>query len=75
MTLKLEFNADPTLQRVVIIAALLMLEAICISLGVIFSQHRMPTDYEVGAIVTTAATQLITFIVTFLKKEEAAETT
>ena len=70
MTLKLQFNADPTLQRVVIIAALLMLEAICISLGVIFSQNRMPTDYEIGAIVTTAAVQLVTYILTFLKKEE-----
>ena len=70
MPIKLEFNVDPTLQRVVIIAALLMLEAIFISLGVIFSQNRMPTDYEVGAIITTAAVQLITYILTFLKKEE-----
>ena len=70
MPIKLEFNVDPTLQRVVIIAALLMLEAIFISLGVIFSQNRMPTDYEVGAIITTAAVQLITYVLTFLKKEE-----
>ena len=69
MPIRLEFNADPTLQRVVIIAALLMLEAIFISLGLIFSQNRMPTDYEVGAIITTAGVQLVTYIVTFLKKE------
>ena len=73
MPFKLEFNADPTLQRVATIGTLLMLEAIFISLGVIFSQQRMPTDYELGAIITTAAMQLVTFIMAFLKKEEAKE--
>lgn len=70
MTLKIAFNADPTLQRVVLIALLLMAEAIFISLGVIFSQDRMPTEYELGAILTTAGVQLVTYILTFLKKEE-----
>lgn len=70
MTYKLSFNTDPTLQRVILIAFLLMLEAICIGLMTIFSQNRMPTDIELYGIVTTAVLQLITYILTFLKKEE-----
>lgn len=69
MTLKLSLNTGPSLNRVILIAVLLMLEAICINLGVIFSQNRMPEPYELGAIFTTVGAQLVTYIVTFLKKE------
>jgi len=69
MTIRLSLNTGPSLNRVILIAVLLMLEAICINLAVIFSQNRMPEPYEIGAILTTVGAQLVTYIVTFLKKE------
>lgn len=71
MPYKLGLNTGPSLNRVILIALLLTLEAILISVGAIFNQGRMPTELEIGGILALAGTQLVTYILGFLKKEES----
>ena len=70
MPIKIELNLDPTLARVALIAALMMLELILMRLIEIFSQNRMPTIVEVAMLICTGLLVFVTYILTFLKKEE-----
>lgn len=68
--LKLKFNADPTYQRVLLIAFLLMLELILVKLIEILATNRQPTLIEVEYLLALGLLQLVTYILTFLKKTE-----
>jgi len=67
---RLKFNLDPTIPRVCLIAILLMAELILVKLVEILSTQRLPTNVEVVYIVTLGLLQLVTYLLTFLKKEE-----
>jgi len=68
--LKLEFNADPTYIRVFLIAFLLMLELILVKLIEILGSGRQPTELEIEYLLALGLLQLITYILTFLRKTE-----
>jgi len=67
---KLKFNTDPTYQRVLLIAFLLMLELILVKLIEILATNRQPTLIEVEYLLALGLLQLVTYILTFLKKTE-----
>jgi len=66
---KLRLNADPTIPRVLIIAFLLMAELFLVKLCEILSSGRQPTELEIEYLVALGLLQLVTYILTFLKKE------
>jgi len=72
MTVK--FDLDPTVPRVVIIAALLFLEGFCIPAYTVTQQGRFPEPVEWLTFVFGAAIQVGTYLLSFLgfgKSEEA----
>lgn len=71
MKLKLRFNDGPTIQRVVVIAILLMLELILIKLVEILAQNRMPTDVELCFLLVLGCLQLVTYLLNWLRKESS----
>lgn len=72
MPYKFRTNAGPSIERIVIVAILLMLELILIKLVEIFSQNRMPTPQEVGLLLALGLLQLVTYLLNWLRKEEAS---
>jgi len=68
--LKLQLNLDPTFQRVVLIAFLLMLQLILFKLVEILATGRQPTIVEMELLIAEGMSLLVTYIVTFLQKEE-----
>jgi len=70
MGYKIELNTDVKLVRVVIIALLMMCELILMKLIEIFAQNRIPTTIEFLLTLCTGLLLLVTYILTFLKKEE-----
>jgi len=66
----LKLDLDPTLQKVVLVAVLLMSELILIKLIEILSAGRSPTLEEVALILCLGLLQLVTYLLAFLKKEE-----
>lgn len=68
--LKLEFNTDPSFTRVLLIAFLLMLELILVKLAEILGSGRQPTEIELEYLLVLGLLQLVTFTLTFLRKEE-----
>jgi len=70
MRVTIDFNRDPTLERVLLIATLMMLELILIRLIEILSQNRMPTAVEWAMIGATGLLQLVTYILTWARKGE-----
>lgn len=66
----MQFNLDPTIPKVIIIALLLFAEGIAIPTYTIVNQGRMPTEIEVLGFFLSAFIQLCTFMVTFVKTGE-----
>jgi heme/copper-type cytochrome/quinol oxidase subunit 4 len=69
----LQFNLDPTVPKVVIIAILIFFEGIAINAYAITQTGRFPAPIEWTTYLLAAFIQLITYLVTFLKSEEKAE--
>ncbi len=67
--MKVKFDLDPTVPRVVIIAALLFIEAICLPAYVVLQQGRMPNDIEWMMFVVAAIIQVVTYLLSFLGTE------
>lgn len=63
----LKFNLDPTLPKVIIIAFLLIAEAIIVPTLAIVQSSRMPTQLEMLVIFLSALVQLVTFMITFVE--------
>jgi len=71
MTYKIQLNTNVSLVRVVLIALLMMAELILVKLIEILSQNRMPTIVELTLTLCLGLLLLVTYVMTFLKKEEA----
>lgn len=72
---KLRIDLDPTVPRVLIIAILLFVEALCIPAYTILQTNAMPTDIQWLTFLFGAIIQLVTFLMAFVKGEETKETT
>ena len=70
MTYKIQLNTNVSLVRVVLVALLMMCELILVKLIEILSQDRMPTLQEFTLTLCLGLLLLVTYIMTFLKKEE-----
>ena len=70
MTYKIQLNTNVSLVRVVLVALLMMCELILVKLIEILSQNRMPTIVELTLTLCLGLLLLVTYIMTFLKKEE-----
>lgn len=68
--LKLKFDLDPNLSKVVVVAILLMCELILIKIIEITSQGRFPTPVEWALLAACGLLQLVTYLLTFLRKDE-----
>ena len=69
----MRFDLAPTIPRVLIIAILLFAEAFLVPVLTTLQLNRMPTDIEWFTYLVTAAIQLITFLMAFVKGEEVKE--
>jgi len=70
MGYKIELNTNVSFFRVVVIAILMMAELMLMKFIEILSQNRMPTMIEVLLTMCLGLLLLVTYIMTFLKKEE-----
>ena len=68
---KLCFNKDPSLRRVCLVAMLLMGELILVKLMEILSTQRQPTLLEIEYLACLGLLQFVTYVLTFLRKEES----
>lgn len=71
---KLRIDLDPTVPRVLIIAILLFVEALCIPAYTILQTNAMPTAIQWLTFLFGAIIQLVTFLMAFVKGEEVKET-
>lgn len=71
--MKLKFNPDPTVPRVVIIAVLMMAELLLMKLVEILSANRVPTTIEFYYIIALALLQLVTYLLLFMHGEGQGE--
>jgi len=69
MGYKIELNTNVSFYRVVVIAILMMAELMLMKFIEILSQNRMPTMTEVLLTMCLGLLLLVTYIMTFLKKE------
>lgn len=70
MPYKLRINKGPSIQRIVLVAMLLMTELILIKLIEILSQNRMPTEIELCFVIVLGLLQLVTYLLNWLRKED-----
>jgi len=70
MGFKIKLNTNVKLVRVITIAFLMMAELILVKFIEILSQNRMPTLQEFTLTLCLGLLLLVTYIMTFLKKEE-----
>lgn len=68
--MKLEFNPDPTLRRVVIIAVLEFIVSFVGGLLILLNEGQFPTAIQWATILCVALLALAVYFLTFLRKEE-----
>jgi len=68
--LRMKLNLDPTLKRVALIGFLLMAQLILFKLIEILATGRQPTAIETELLACEGLALLVTYLVTFLQKEE-----
>lgn len=66
----MRLDLDPSANKVLIIACLIVLEGVLINAYAIMQQNRFPEPIEWATYITAAFIQLITYILTFLKTGE-----
>jgi len=67
--MKMKFDLDPTVPRVVIVAILLFFEPLLIATIAITATGRMPTEVEMLTILLTAMLAVVTYLMGFMKVE------
>ena len=67
---KLVLALDPEISRVAVVAILLMAELMLIKLMEILQTGRMPTAVELAYCAVLGLMQFVTYLLTFLRKEE-----
>lgn len=71
--MKLKFDLDPTVPRVVIIAVLLFLEALIVPAYTTLQSGSMPTDVQWLTFFFGASLQLVTYLLAFMGFEKEKE--
>lgn len=64
--MRLKFDLDPTVPRVVIIAVLLFVEALAIPAYSILMTNQMPTEVQWFAFIFGALLQVVTYLLGFM---------
>lgn len=67
--MKLKFDLDPTVPRVVIIAVLLFVEALAIPAYSVLMTGQMPSEVQWFAFVFGAVLQVVTYLLGFMGVE------
>jgi len=67
--MKMNFNLDPTVPRVVIIAVLIFAEALIVPLIALTSRGIEPTTLELCTILLVALLALVTYLMSFFHVE------
>lgn len=66
----LKVDLDPSLHRVLMIGLLLFFEILLGNLVVLLQDGKMPTEIQTVTILCVAGLQVVTYFLTFLRKEE-----
>lgn len=67
--MKMKFDLDPTVPRVVIVGILIFLEALIVPLIALTSRGVEPTMLELCTILLVALLALVTYLMSFFKVE------
>jgi len=66
----MRFDPNPGINRVLIIGALIFLEALLVNILVVLQQGRFLTQVELFTVICMALLQVVTYFLGFLRKEE-----